>query len=102
MLLIFKTNDLLRGIEHKLGTQRRMASFLTMSRCCVRAVAAHEIKHCPTEWCKLRVRLWYHWEMFKLDVYSCYLVLNHWLGVLLGRRSNGDGAVDFKLFRQFA
>lgn len=40
MLLIFKTNDLLRGIETTLGTRASASSFLNMSRCCVRALAA--------------------------------------------------------------
>ena len=40
MLLIFKTNDLLRGIEAALGTCASASSFLNMSRCCIRALAA--------------------------------------------------------------
>lgn len=40
MLLIFKTNDLLRGIEAALSTRASSSSFLSMSRCCVRALAA--------------------------------------------------------------
>ena len=36
MLLIFKTNDLLRAMEHTLGTQNAMAGFVQMSRSCVR------------------------------------------------------------------
>ena len=39
MLLIFKTNDLLRGIEAALGTRASASSFLNMSRCCIRALA---------------------------------------------------------------
>lgn len=42
MLLIFKTNDLLRGIEAALGTRASASSFLNMSRCCIRALAAHQ------------------------------------------------------------
>jgi len=38
MLLIFKTNDLLRGIEFSLKVQRGAYSFIQMSKCCVRAV----------------------------------------------------------------
>lgn len=38
MLLIFKTNDLLRGIEASLGTRASASSFLSMSRCCVKAL----------------------------------------------------------------
>ncbi|XP_016075655.1 PREDICTED: uncharacterized aarF domain-containing protein kinase 1 [Miniopterus natalensis] len=45
MLLIFKTNDLLRGIEATLGTRASASSFLNMSRCCIRALAAHKKKN---------------------------------------------------------
>ncbi|XP_036286039.1 aarF domain-containing protein kinase 1 isoform X6 [Pipistrellus kuhlii] len=45
MLLIFKTNDLLRGIEATLGTRASASSFLNMSRCCVRALATHNKKN---------------------------------------------------------
>ncbi|XP_037688108.1 aarF domain-containing protein kinase 1 isoform X3 [Choloepus didactylus] len=45
MLLIFKTNDLLRGIEGALGTRASASSFLNMSRCCIRALAVHKKKN---------------------------------------------------------
>ncbi|XP_023581892.1 aarF domain-containing protein kinase 1 [Trichechus manatus latirostris] len=45
MLLIFKTNDLLRGIEAALGTRASASSFLNMSRCCIRALASHKKKN---------------------------------------------------------
>ncbi|KAL2789645.1 aarF domain-containing protein kinase 1 isoform e, partial [Daubentonia madagascariensis] len=45
MLLIFKTNDLLRGIEAALGTRASASSFLNMSRCCIRALAEHKKKN---------------------------------------------------------
>ncbi|XP_054547874.1 aarF domain-containing protein kinase 1 isoform X2 [Talpa occidentalis] len=45
MLLIFKTNDLLRGIEASLGTRASASSFLNMSRCCIRALAMHQKKN---------------------------------------------------------
>ncbi|KAM9091031.1 aarF domain-containing protein kinase 1 isoform 2-T6 [Megaptera novaeangliae] len=45
MLLIFKTNDLLRGIEAALGTRASASSFLNMSRCCIKALAAHKKKN---------------------------------------------------------
>ncbi|CAL8303964.1 unnamed protein product [Boreogadus saida] len=40
MLLLLKTNDLLRGIETALQTRAASSSFLNMSRCCVRALAS--------------------------------------------------------------
>ena len=36
MILIFKTNDLLRTIEFNLGTQNNMGFFVNMSRACFR------------------------------------------------------------------
>merc|ERR1711997_865030 len=36
MILIFKTNDLLRGIESSLGTKNSMSTFIQMSRACFR------------------------------------------------------------------
>ncbi|XP_072555211.1 aarF domain-containing protein kinase 1 isoform X4 [Paramormyrops kingsleyae] len=41
MLLLLKTNDLLRGIETVLQTRANASSFLNMSRCCVRALSRH-------------------------------------------------------------
>lgn len=41
MLLLLKTNDLLRGIETTLQTRASSSSFLNMSRCCIRALARY-------------------------------------------------------------
>lgn len=44
MLLLLKTNDLLRGIETTLQTRASSSSFLNMSRCCIRALArSHQV-----------------------------------------------------------
>ena len=42
LLLILKTNDLLRSLEHSLGTSGRSHSYLTMSKHCIRAIGKHE------------------------------------------------------------
>lgn len=39
MLLLLKTNDLLRGIESTLQTRASSSSFINMSRCCIQAIA---------------------------------------------------------------
>ncbi|XP_075185623.1 aarF domain-containing protein kinase 1 isoform X7 [Anomaloglossus baeobatrachus] len=44
MLLLLKTNDLLRGIETALHSSAGASSFLSMSRCCVRALARNTVK----------------------------------------------------------
>ena len=46
LLLIFKTNDLLRGIDHQLQTSQTSRSFVTMSKSCAEAVAKEELKAC--------------------------------------------------------
>ena len=48
LLLILKTNDLLRGIDHQLQTSEASRSFVTMSKCCAKAVAREELKSCAT------------------------------------------------------
>ena len=45
MLLIFKTNDLLRAMEHTLGTQNAMAGFVQMSKSCIRCVILSKQTH---------------------------------------------------------
>ncbi|XP_069805524.1 aarF domain-containing protein kinase 1 [Dendropsophus ebraccatus] len=50
MLLLLKTNDLLRGIETALHTSASASSFLSMSRCCVRAVARHRRMTASSLW----------------------------------------------------
>ena len=55
MLLIFKTNDLLRGIDHQLKTSKTSRSFVTMSKCCAKAVAREELKSCRTWFERLMV-----------------------------------------------
>uniref|UniRef100_A0A7N8XC51 AarF domain-containing protein kinase 1 n=1 Tax=Mastacembelus armatus TaxID=205130 RepID=A0A7N8XC51_9TELE len=39
MLLLLKTNDLLRGIETTLQTRASSSSFINIARCCIRAMA---------------------------------------------------------------
>ncbi|OQR71993.1 putative aarF domain-containing protein kinase 1-like [Tropilaelaps mercedesae] len=44
MLLLFKTNDLLRGIEASLGTRHVAKSFVVMSQCCIRGVYSRKLR----------------------------------------------------------
>ncbi|RXG73307.1 putative aarF domain-containing protein kinase 1 [Armadillidium vulgare] len=77
MLLIFKTNDLLRGIEYSLNTNRSMKSFISMSRCCIRAVFDYERKRCSSVWCSFRIIIEENFANFKLNIYTFYLwILN--------------------------
>lgn len=42
MLLLLKTNDLLRGIEMSLHTRNSSSSFIHMSKCCVKLINSYE------------------------------------------------------------
>ena len=42
MLLLLKTNDLLRGIETCLQTRNSSSSFISMSKCCVKLINSYE------------------------------------------------------------
>lgn len=42
MLLLLKTNDLLRGLETSLGTRASASSFVHMTKCCVKMINSYE------------------------------------------------------------
>ncbi|XP_055317647.1 aarF domain-containing kinase 1 [Sitodiplosis mosellana] len=73
MLLILKTNDLIRGIETTLQTQYRMTSFWVMSKCCIESVARQEIHHSKTYWQRFAKNFHKNWTIFKLNIYYLYL-----------------------------
>lgn len=73
MLLVLKTNDLVRNIESTLGTQNRMTSFLVMSKCCVRSVFQQDKLESRTKWELFRKSVSESWTIFKLNIY--YLLL---------------------------
>ncbi|XP_014477628.1 PREDICTED: uncharacterized aarF domain-containing protein kinase 1 isoform X1 [Dinoponera quadriceps] len=77
MLLILKTNDLMRGIEYSLRTQARMSAMMEMSKCCVRSVYGEKLRHCSSTWDKCRVSFLERWTLFKLSLYYVYLGLLH-------------------------
>ncbi|XP_067013048.1 aarF domain-containing kinase 1 isoform X1 [Anabrus simplex] len=75
ILLILKTNDLMRGIEHTLKTESRMASFLVMSKCCIQSVYGERQKQCTTRFSRWQTSLSEKWALFKLQVYYTYLTV---------------------------
>ncbi|XP_064484015.1 aarF domain-containing protein kinase 1-like isoform X2 [Ornithodoros turicata] len=86
MLLIFKTNDLLRGIETMLGTRGASKSFMTMSRCCIRAVYDEQLRLCSNMWCKFNVQLRSFltgWSLTAYEMY-CWMRSTRLATVLLG------------------
>ncbi|XP_036370711.1 aarF domain-containing protein kinase 1 isoform X3 [Octopus sinensis] len=73
MLLVLKTNDVLRGIESKLQISKGAESFLAMSRYCVRTIAEAEEFFCDSIMCKLKVRLRLSWYLLKIRLIGFYL-----------------------------
>ncbi|VEN37521.1 unnamed protein product [Callosobruchus maculatus] len=74
MLLILKTNDLMRGIEHTLKTGARMGAFREMSQCCIKSV--YNLQYCRTEnrLEKLKIYFAEFWALLKINLY--YTLLN--------------------------
>ena len=58
LLLLLKTNDLLRSIDYRLKTSATSCSFITMSRCCIRAVTKQRLQHCSS---------WRDWFLIQAD-----------------------------------
>ncbi|KAK9502245.1 hypothetical protein O3M35_011051 [Rhynocoris fuscipes] len=75
LLLILKTNDLLRGIEFTLKTQNRMSSFIVMSKCCIQCVYECKMKECNTFFSRCRNLVSEQWSLLKIMVYYFYLSL---------------------------
>lgn len=73
MLLIFKTNDLLRAMEHTLGTQNAMAGFVQMSRSCVRCLSQEEVRKAKTTSARIRATLSAHWADIRISAYELFL-----------------------------
>lgn len=73
MLLILKTNDLMRGIEHTLRTGVRMGAFRVMSECCIKSVYKERMKNCMGKIDTLKLSLAEFWALFKVHIYYTYL-----------------------------
>lgn len=67
MILLLKTNDLLRGIDAKLSATK---SFVTLSRCCVRAVKEHDLSKCDGFKCWLRVHFQANIDEMRISFYQ--------------------------------
>uniref|UniRef100_A0A8C0M7U8 AarF domain-containing protein kinase 1 n=3 Tax=Canis lupus familiaris TaxID=9615 RepID=A0A8C0M7U8_CANLF len=73
MLLIFKTNDLLRGIEAALGTRASASSFLNMSRCCVRALAMHKKKNASSLFRRTQISFREAFNLWQINLHELIL-----------------------------
>lgn len=73
LLLILKTNDLLRSIETRMGTKGQQMSFIIMTRYCSENVHRNLLEKCQNWSCKFKVKSAHSWIDFKLKVYQLYL-----------------------------
>nr|XP_061798885.1 aarF domain-containing protein kinase 1-like [Nerophis lumbriciformis] len=75
MLLLLKTNDLLRGIETTLKTRASSSSFINMSRCCIRALARHKRSKNTSSRRRLQITLTESFNLWRLSMYELLLWL---------------------------
>lgn len=73
LLLILKTNDLLRSIETKLGTKGQQMSFITMTKYCSENVHNNLLKECKSWRCRAKINTSQRWMDVKLKIYSFFL-----------------------------
>ena len=87
MILIFKTNDLLRGIESSLGTKNSMSSFIQMSRACFKVIQEKHLLSATSSLSRWRINMWGRWAQFRISCYEIFLYL-YWsrLGSVLRLR----------------
>ncbi|KAI1895325.1 hypothetical protein AGOR_G00105140 [Albula goreensis] len=81
MLLLLKTNDLLRGIETTLQTRASASSFINMSRCCVRAVATYKRTKAQSRSQRMRIGLSEAITLWQINMYELFLWIK---GSMLG------------------
>ncbi|XP_037096545.1 aarF domain-containing protein kinase 1 isoform X3 [Syngnathus acus] len=84
MLLLLKTNDLLRGIESTLQTRASSSSFINMSRCCIRALARHKRSQSRSGRRRLQITLTESFHLWRLSMYELFLWLKGSVLGLLG------------------
>ena len=74
LILILKTNDLLRSAEHTLRASNHRQSFLTMSKCCLRAIGEKEAGECRGWGQRLYVVARTRWKVLVISVYELWLM----------------------------
>ncbi|XP_069639866.1 aarF domain-containing protein kinase 1 isoform X3 [Haliaeetus albicilla] len=90
MLLLLKTNDLLRGIESALHTRASASSFLNMSRCCIRAVSTYQRSKSHSLYRRAQISLAEALSLWQINLYELFLwlkgsQLGNWVIALLSR-----------------
>lgn len=77
LVMVFKTNDLLRGLDARLKTSAASASFITMTKSCLRAVYNADLKNCHSMRCGFVLYFQYKWSLFRIVLYQFSLSFEH-------------------------
>ncbi|XP_017332116.1 aarF domain-containing protein kinase 1 isoform X1 [Ictalurus punctatus] len=90
MLLLLKTNDLLRGIETVLQTRASSSSFISMSRCCTRALASYKRSKTDSRTRRLQISVSEALSLCQISLYEVVLWIRSsslvkWMYYVLGR-----------------
>lgn len=96
LLLILKTNDLIRGLERSLNCRPGMASFAVMSKACSTALLQNKLNTCQCIWHGFYYKSVHLWHMFKLSVAMYCIKMMAYLG-RLKRRSSSEMTTSFIL-----
>jgi aarF domain-containing kinase len=72
MLLVLKTNDLIRGIETTLQTQNRMTAFWVMSKCCIKSIRDLEYSQASSRWQRISTSISKHFSILLMNLYYLY------------------------------
>uniref|UniRef100_T1IWN6 Protein kinase domain-containing protein n=1 Tax=Strigamia maritima TaxID=126957 RepID=T1IWN6_STRMM len=72
MILIFKTNDLLRGIEYSLKRSPG-TTFVPMTQLCLKASYLRELNSCDSTYCRFKIVSVYMWTQFRVAFYNVLL-----------------------------
>jgi len=75
MLLILKTNDLLRAIERSLGISNRKETFIEMARCCAWAAYEDNLKKAETYRREISVTVRLYFTLFKIYLATWFFAI---------------------------
>ena len=73
LLLILKTNDLLRSLEFVLAPRVHTQSFIIMSKYCVRALGDQDARDSPFWWQRMVVRTRTSLSLLFINLYEMWL-----------------------------
>lgn len=74
MLLVLKTNDLIRGIESTLDTQNRKTAWAVMTECCIKSIYSENYRNAESTYKRILISLAETWTIFKTNLYFRFYI----------------------------